>query len=115
MIPHNLNFGGTAGTIVNPAVLGLVLLAGLLICILPRRTAIIPFLAAGVLVPYDQPVRTGFGSRATWQRVKDVRAGAGLQAVETEVKRGHHMADYSQAGVNALAPKTMRIGAIKHV
>lgn len=60
MVPHNLNFGGgTAESVVNPAVLMLVLLAGVLICVLPRRKAIFPLLFMGILVPFDQIVVLG--------------------------------------------------------
>jgi hypothetical protein len=48
--------GGVAGTIVNPVVLVVVLMAGVLICILPRSKAVIPFIAAGILIPIDQIV-----------------------------------------------------------
>jgi hypothetical protein len=58
--PENLNFGGgVAGSIVNPFVLIGVLIAGVLICILPRSKAIIPFLAAGILIPIDQVLVVG--------------------------------------------------------
>src|SRR5271170_7885899 len=60
MEPEHLDFGGgVAGTIVNPFVLIGVLIAGVLICILPRSKAIIPFLAAGILIPIDQVLVVG--------------------------------------------------------
>jgi hypothetical protein len=60
MEPQNLNFGGgVADTVVNPFVLAVVLLAGVLICILPRRKVIIPFLAIGILVPINQILMVG--------------------------------------------------------
>ncbi len=55
MQPQNLNFGGgTAETVVNPVVLAVVLIAGVLICVLPRRKAIAPLLAIGIMIPIDQ-------------------------------------------------------------
>ena len=48
-----------AQTIVNPLVLAVVLIAGVLICVLPRAKAIIPFLAAGILIPIDQVLVVG--------------------------------------------------------
>jgi hypothetical protein len=60
LIPENLNFGGgAASTVVNPVVLMLVLLAGILICVLPRSKAIVPFLAVGILIPMDQLLVVG--------------------------------------------------------
>lgn len=60
MGPDNLNFGGgVAETIVNPVVLLVVLIAGVSICILPRSKAIVPFLAAGILIPMDQVLVVG--------------------------------------------------------
>jgi hypothetical protein len=54
-LTQNLSFGGgVAETIVNPAVLAVVLFAGLLICILPRTRVIAPLLATGILIPTDQ-------------------------------------------------------------
>lgn len=50
-----MNYGhGAAETIVNPVVLALVLMAGIAIWLLPRRKAIIPFLAMGILIPINQ-------------------------------------------------------------
>lgn len=60
MGPQNLNFGGgAADSAVYPPILLLVLIAGVLICVLPRRKAIAPFLAAGILVPYNQVLVLG--------------------------------------------------------
>lgn len=50
-------FGGGVGeSVVNPLVFLAILSAGLLICVLPRRWAIAPFLLAGILIPTDQIV-----------------------------------------------------------
>lgn len=55
MGPQNLSFGGGAtDSAVYLPLLVVVLVAGVLICALPRRKALIPFLAAGILVPYNQ-------------------------------------------------------------
>lgn len=57
MQPHNIQFGGgVADTVVNPAVLAIVLIAGLLILFLPRRKAYLPFLVIGLLIPINQIV-----------------------------------------------------------
>jgi len=53
--PEHLHFGGGPGqSVVNPVVLMVVLLAGILILKLPRNKAIVPFLMAGLLIPIDQ-------------------------------------------------------------
>jgi hypothetical protein len=53
--PENLRFGGgAAGTVLNPAVALAMIIAGLLICCLPRRKAIIPFVVTSILIPVDQ-------------------------------------------------------------
>ena len=55
MEPENLRFGGgVAGTVFNPAVALIVVIAGVLICCLPRKKAIIPFLVVSLLLPGDQ-------------------------------------------------------------
>src|SRR5580704_7922884 len=60
MEPDHIRFGGgVSGTIVNPLVLILVLIAGVLICVLPRKTAIIPFLAAALLTSTDSVLLIG--------------------------------------------------------
>jgi hypothetical protein len=53
--PENLSFGGgVTQTFINPIVLVVVLICGILICILPRNKAIVPFLAVSILIPTDQ-------------------------------------------------------------
>jgi hypothetical protein len=53
--PKNLRFGGgTADTIVNPAVLVVVLIVGILILLWPRKKALVPFLVFSILIPMDQ-------------------------------------------------------------
>ncbi|MGH9717540.1 MAG: hypothetical protein ACRD4R_12555 [Candidatus Acidiferrales bacterium] len=60
MQPKDLNFGGgAADSAVYLPILVLVLVAGVLICVLPRRKAIAPFLAAGILVPFNQVLVLG--------------------------------------------------------
>ena len=55
MQPEHLHFGGgPAQSIINPWVLMVVLIAGVLVLILPRSKAIVPFLTAGLLIPIDQ-------------------------------------------------------------
>lgn len=55
-----MNFGGgVAETIVNPVVLAATLLAGVLILVLPRNKAIIPFISAGILIPIDHILVVG--------------------------------------------------------
>lgn len=60
MIPENLQFGGgVSQTILNPFVLAVVLLAGLVICFAGRKKAIAAFLAAAILIPMDQVLLLG--------------------------------------------------------
>jgi len=60
VIPQNLRFGGgVQQTIIHPAVAIAVLIAGLLICFLPRKKAVLPFLAAAILIPTDQILLIG--------------------------------------------------------
>lgn len=60
MQPENLNFGGgVADSAVSPIALGVILLVGILICVRPRTKVIGPFLAAGILIPYDQVLVLG--------------------------------------------------------
>lgn len=60
MQPQNLNFGGgIAESAVNPVVLAVILAVGIVICIRPRASVIAPFLAAGILIPYDQVLVLG--------------------------------------------------------
>jgi hypothetical protein len=55
VVPENLRFGGGAsGTIFNPAVAAVLILAGVLICVLPQKKVIVPFLLAFILIPIDQ-------------------------------------------------------------
>jgi hypothetical protein len=57
---QNLQFGGgVSQTIVNPVALLVVLIAGVMICVLPRRKVIAPFLIAGILIPTDQVLLLG--------------------------------------------------------
>ena len=51
--------GGPSETVVNPVVLALVLIAGVLMLVLPRNRAIIPFLTAAILIPTDQVIVIG--------------------------------------------------------
>ena len=58
--PQNLRFGGgVSDTVLNPAVLFVILAAGALICFWPRRRAIVPFLLASILIPMDQVLLIG--------------------------------------------------------
>lgn len=43
----------------NPAVLLFILVAGVLMCVLPRKKAMIPFLVASILIPMDQVLLIG--------------------------------------------------------
>ncbi len=55
MGPENLRFGGgVAGTVLNPVIAIVLLLAGLLICCLPQKRAVIPFIMTSILIPGDQ-------------------------------------------------------------
>jgi hypothetical protein len=55
VVPENLRFGGGAsGTVLNPAVAVILVLAGVLMCLLPQKKAIIPFLLTSILIPGDQ-------------------------------------------------------------
>lgn len=55
MEPHNLNFGGgAASSVYSPIVLAIILIAGMMICVLPRKRAVVPFLLAGMLIPGNQ-------------------------------------------------------------
>ena len=60
MEPQHLRFGGGVGeTVLNPVIFALVFVAGVLICLLPRRKAMVPFLVASILVPLDQVLLLG--------------------------------------------------------
>jgi len=48
-----------AESAVNPLVLAVVLLAGVLVCIVPRSKAIAAFLGVGIVIPYDQVLVAG--------------------------------------------------------
>lgn len=51
--------GGVSQTVLNPFVLLVVILAGLLILFLPRNKAFMPFLVAALLIPIDQVLLIG--------------------------------------------------------
>jgi hypothetical protein len=60
MGPDHLKFGGgVSETVLNPAVLVVVLIAGVLICVWPRKKAVVVFLAASLLIPMDQVLLIG--------------------------------------------------------
>lgn len=55
MEPQNLRFGGgVSGSFFNPVVALVVIVAAVLICILPRKKVIVPFLLTSLLIPSDQ-------------------------------------------------------------
>jgi hypothetical protein len=57
---EHLRFGGgVSGTVLHPAVLIALLIAGVSMFVLSRRNAIIPFLAAALLIPTDQVLLIG--------------------------------------------------------
>ena len=61
MQPQHLSFGGgVSQTVLNPIILLLVILIGVLICVRDRKQAIGLFLAAGILIPLDQVFVAGF-------------------------------------------------------
>src|SRR5579884_4121420 len=51
--------GGAAATALNPAVLLLILIVGLVVLLRPHRSVIIPFFAISILVPMDQVLLVG--------------------------------------------------------
>lgn len=58
--PQNFRFGGgVSETVLNPWVLGLIVIAGILLCVWPRRKATATFLAASLLIPMDQVLVIG--------------------------------------------------------
>lgn len=58
--PTHLKFGGGVSVnSVHPAILLLVLIAGVVICVAPRRRALVVFLACGLLIPMDQILLIG--------------------------------------------------------
>ncbi len=60
MRPQNLRFGGgVTETVLNPFVLVLVLIVGVLVLVLPRAKIIAPLLAAFILIPVDQVLLVG--------------------------------------------------------
>ena len=60
MPPEHLKFGGgTAGTILNPFVLVLILVVGAIILFRPYKKVIVPFLVASILIPTDQVLVIG--------------------------------------------------------
>jgi len=60
VIPEHLRFGGgVSSAVLHPAVAVVLLLAGVLICILPQRKVIVPFLLTSLLIPYDQVLVIG--------------------------------------------------------
>jgi hypothetical protein len=60
MGPDHLKFGGgVTQTVLNPAVLILIIIAGILLCVWPRKKAIAAFLAASILIPMDQVLLIG--------------------------------------------------------
>jgi hypothetical protein len=55
VVPENLRFGGgVTDTVLNPGVAVILILTGLLMCLLPQKKAIIPFLLTSFLIPADQ-------------------------------------------------------------
>jgi hypothetical protein len=55
VVPDNLRYGGgVSQTLLNPGVAVIIVVAGILLCVLPRRRAIIPFLLTAILLPADQ-------------------------------------------------------------
>ena len=60
MEPQHLRFGGgSAGSVINPLILLIVLGLGVLILIWPRAKVIAPFLAGCILIPMDQVLVIG--------------------------------------------------------
>jgi len=58
--PQNFKFGGgVSETFLNPGVLVLILIAGVLICVWPRKKATAVFLVASLLIPADQILLLG--------------------------------------------------------
>lgn len=55
MVPENLRFGGgVSGTVFNPAVAVILILAGVLMCVLGQKKILVPFLLTSMLIPSDQ-------------------------------------------------------------
>jgi hypothetical protein len=58
--PSNIDFGGgTSTSIYSPTALIIILIAGILVCLLPRNRVIIPFFLAAILIPMDQVLLVG--------------------------------------------------------
>jgi|SRR5579864_457400 len=58
--PANLRFGGgVSTTVLHPAVLVAIIIAGILICVWPRKRTLSIFLAASILIPMDQVLVIG--------------------------------------------------------
>ena len=58
--PNKIRFGGgVSGSIFNPVVLAVVIVAGVLICTGSRKRALAAFLAAAILIPTDQVLVIG--------------------------------------------------------
>jgi hypothetical protein len=58
--PNKIRFGGgPAESFVNPVVLAVIVVAGLIVCTQSRKRAIVAFLAAAVLIPTDQVLVLG--------------------------------------------------------
>jgi hypothetical protein len=51
--------GGVSGSVFSPIALAAIVIAGLLICFLPRSRAIVPFFVMAILIPYDQILVVG--------------------------------------------------------
>ena len=58
--PQNLKFGGgISDSVLNPGVLAVVVVVGILLWVWPRNKALAAFLAAGILIPMDQVLVLG--------------------------------------------------------
>ena len=51
--------GGVTGSVFSPVAMAAILLAGILMLVLPREKAIIPFFAGAILIPIDQILLIG--------------------------------------------------------
>lgn len=69
MVPEHLQFGGgAAATLLHPLVAVGVLVAIVLIQSLPRKKGIVPFLVAGLMIPWGQVLVVG-GMHFTMMRI----------------------------------------------
>ena len=60
MIPEHLSYGGgVSSTVLNPVVAVVVLVAGMLMLLLPRKFMVAPLLTAALLIPMDQVIVVG--------------------------------------------------------